>query len=192
MAAQTSPASLVTDPHPCRHIVYPYNDEEKAIKAVCMFATSGFTKGESVVLIMADSRCEPIIGHLAKAGCDIEALLIRGQLECLSADGMLKTFMPSGTFDERVFEDTLSSVIARARASSASGKVRIFGEMVSLLLARNAISSAEQLEAAWNQIIQTHSISVFCTYTLVGTEFKTLPESLALLHSHDLSGWSPV
>jgi len=43
---------LLVDPHPCRHIVYPYNDEEKGINAVYLFASSGLSKGESVVLIV--------------------------------------------------------------------------------------------------------------------------------------------
>jgi hypothetical protein len=59
--------------------------------------------------------------------------------------------------------------------------------MVSLLLAQNDVATAEQLEELWNQIIQAYSLSLFCTYTLLGTAFKTLPESLALLHSHNLA-----
>jgi MEDS: MEthanogen/methylotroph, DcmR Sensory domain len=136
------------------------------------------------VLIMADVRCESIIGRLAKAECDLEELLDSGRLECISADSMLKEFMESGTLDERLVEDTLGNIATRAKANSPTGKVRIFGEMVSLLLAKNDVSTAERLEVIWNQIIQTHSIFLFCTYTLPGTQFKRLPESLALLHSH--------
>ena len=187
MAAQMSPASILTDPHPCRHIVYPYNNEAKAVNAVCTFAKSGFSKGESVILIMADSHCEAIIGRLAGAGCDLEVLLDGGRLECVSADSMLKMFTATGTLDERLVEDTMDRIIARARARSLTGAVRIVGEMVSLLLARNDVSTAEQLEELWNQIIQVHSISLFCSYKLLNTNFKTLPHSLALLHSHNIS-----
>src|SRR5437773_5783892 len=127
---------LLTDPHPCRHIVYPYDDEEKAINAVYLFASSGLSKGESVVLIMADSRREPITGRLANAGFNLSAWQGSGKLECISAENMLKTFMPGGALDERLVKDTLGSVITRAKANSLSGKVRIFGEMVSLLLAQ--------------------------------------------------------
>jgi hypothetical protein len=184
MSAETS---LLTDPHPCRHIVYPYNDEERAVNAVCLFASSGLSKGESVVLIMADSRCDSIIGRLSKAGCDLEALLTSGQLECISADSMLHTVIRDGLLNESLFKDTMSSVIERARASSPSRKVRIFGEMVSLLLARNQLSVAELLEGLWNELIETHSISLFCTYRLVDARVSMLPESLALLHSHNLA-----
>jgi hypothetical protein len=75
---------------------------------------------------------------------------------------MLKTFMASGTLDARLVEETLVSLIVRAKASSSSGKVRICGEMVSLLLAQNDVSTAEALEEIWNQIIQDY----FCVSVL--------------------------
>src|SRR4051812_35529266 len=99
MSTQTD---ILTDPHPCRHIVYPYNDEEKAVKAVYLFASSGLRKGESVVLIMADARCETITRRLATAGFDLRALQASGQLECISADSMLSMFMQSDVLDERL------------------------------------------------------------------------------------------
>src|SRR4051794_23575414 len=125
MSVQSSATSLLTDPHPCRHIVYPYNDEEKAINAVCLFASSGLSKAESVVLIMADNRCERITTRLEMAGFNLRAWRGSGKLVCISADGMLNTFMACGRLDERLVADTLADVIIRAQASSASGRVRI-------------------------------------------------------------------
>ena len=189
MSASTS---LLTDPHPCRHIVYPYDDEEKALNAVYLFASSGLSKGESVVLIMADSRCGPIMARLTTAGFDPSALAVSRQLECISAESMLDSFMADGTLDERLVKETIGSVLTRAKANSSSGQVRVFGEMVSLLLAQNDVSTAEQLEELWNQLIQAHSISLLCTYTLIGTGFKTLPDSLALMHSHSIPAFGPL
>jgi|SRR5436190_7797812 len=183
---------LLTDPHPCRHIVYPYDDEEKAINAVALFAGSGLSKGESVVLIMADSRCEPIKERLIQAGFNLGAWLESGKLECVSAENMLEKLMPGGALDKRLVKETLGSIVTRAKTCSLTGKVRVFGEMVSLLLAQNHVSAAEQLEELWNEIIATHSISLFCTYRLLGTGFKTLPESLALMHSHSLPECGPI
>ena len=180
----TSP--LLSDPHPNRHIVYPYNDELKAINAVFLFASSGLSKGESVILIMADSRCEPILQRLAGAGFDLQALRAAGQLECLSAEELIRTFMPGDRLDERLVSDTLDRLIVRAASNSPSGKVRVFGEMVSLFLAQNEVPAAESLEELWNRKIQMHSISLLCTYTLLASGFVTLPLSLEQLHSHVL------
>jgi hypothetical protein len=138
------------------------------------------------VLIIADARCEPIIGKLAKAGLDVTVLQDTGQLECISAESLLKSWMAGGTLDETLLKDTANSIVTQAKTHSASGKVRVFGEMVSLLLAQNDVLTAERLEEIWNQIIQIHSISVVCSYKLIGSGFNTLPESLALMHTHTL------
>jgi hypothetical protein len=189
MSAQVPLSSLLTDSQPCRHIVYPYNDAELATNAVCVFASSGLSKGESVVLIMADSGCEAIIGQLAKAGCDLESLLTSGQLECISADGLLRTLAPGGYLNEGLFKDTITGVIERARAGSQSRKVRIFGEMASLLFARNEVAVAQRIEELWNEIIGAHSVSLFCTYALRESGESVFPDSLSKLHSHHLTSW---
>lgn len=187
----SSQAELLCNPHPCRHIVYPYNDEAKAINAVYLFASSGLSKGESVVLIMADSRREPILGQLTSAEFDLAALQGCHRLECISAEKMLDGFLANGALDEQVVKDTIGRVIRLAKASSPMGKVRIFGEMVSLLLARNEVETAERLEELWNEIIQAHSISLLCSYTLVGSGRTILPDSLEKLHSHNLASLTP-
>src|SRR5207247_7035008 len=114
--------------HPCRHIVYPYNDEEKGINAVYLFASSGISKGESVVLIMADASCEPIAGRLASGGFDLAALRATGQLECVSADSILRKCMPDGMLDEPLMKETIGRAIGRAREGSLNRRVRVFGE----------------------------------------------------------------
>ncbi len=179
--------SVLSDPHSCRHIVYPYNDEKKAVNAVYIFVRSGLFKGESVVLIMADSHSGAIKARLAEAGFDVDDLGASGQLECISADSMLRELMPDGKPSEALFRETIGRVIGRARANSSSHQVRIFGEMVSLLLAQGEIAAAEKLEVLWNEAIDVHKVSVFCTYRLLESGFKTLPHSLSNLHSHDIS-----
>jgi CheY-like chemotaxis protein len=193
MSAQ---GSILTDPHPCRHIVYPFTDEEKGVNAVYLFASSGLSKGESVILIMADSRCKPVMGRLANGGFDISALQTSGQLKCIGADSMLRTFMRSGLLNEQLVRETIGRIIDRARLSSPNRKVRVFGEMVSLLLARKELAVAERLEELWNGIIEAHSISLLCTYALLDSELTMLPDSLIKLHSHTLGarplGWDSM
>jgi hypothetical protein len=183
--------SLLSSPHPCRHIVYPYTDEDKAINAVHLFANSGLGKGESVVLIMSDLRCEAIKGRLAQGGIDVAAQQAGGRLKCLSADSMLCTFLRGGVLNDRLVTDTLARVIDKARESSPSRRVRVFGEMVSLLLARNEAAVAEHLEELWNGIIESRSISLLCTYALLDSGYATLPETIAKLHTHSIDSWFP-
>lgn len=180
-------STLLIDPHPCRHIVYPYNDEKKALSAVFLFASSGLSKQESVLLIATDARREPIISRLTDGGVDVLTLQAAGQLKCMSADKLLGRCTPQGILEESIFRDTLSSAIERLKAKSPAGKVRIFGEMVSILLSRNEVAVAARLEELWNEVIEAHSVTLFCTYTLLNSGYRVLPESLAKLHTDDLS-----
>ena len=177
--------SVLKDLHP-RHIVYPFNDEERATYAVYIFASSGLSRGESVVLIATDSRADSIRSRLSGGGFDLKALTLRGQLVFVSAENMLRGLMADGKLNEVQFKEVTSQVIRRARLSSLNRRVRIFGEMVSLLVARNEITAAEELEMLWNSAIDTHDISLFCTYALLECGFKTLPDSLLRLHNHAL------
>ena len=185
-------SGILTEPHPCRHIVYPYTDEGKGVNAISLFASSGLSRGESVVLVMADFHHGPITARLAKRGFDLAALKATGQLNCIGAEGMLLELMCSGKVNDALFKDWTGREIARARASSPSGKVRVFGEMVSLLLARDEFTAAERLETLWNEAIEIHNVSLLCTYTLLKSGYRTLPDSLAKLHTHDLSAPAPV
>lgn len=178
---------LLIDPHPRRHIVYPYTNEEKAVNAVYLFASSGFSKGESVILIMADSHAEAIKARLFEGRHGFESLEAEGRLECISADAILRELTAGGRFDEARFQDWIGGVIDRARANSPSGEVRIFGEIVSLLWSRNEVALAEQLEILWRDVVERYDISLFCCYALLESGFKILPESLTKLHSHRIN-----
>ena len=121
--------SVLPKLQPYRHVVYPFEDEQHAINAVFLFASSKLSKGESVVLVMADSRCEPITGRLAQAGFDLGALEASGQLECIDIQAMLERCKKIGTLDQRIVMDATISVITR----ESSGTATEFAEMVSLI-----------------------------------------------------------
>ena len=117
-----------------RHVVYPFKDKQHAINAVSLFASSKLSKGESVVLIMPDSRCEPITARLAEAGfdiCEVAALAARstwraaplhfaesgGLSSRQGADVVLGRSLGRATMNvERVYQTTIAPAeLARAR-----------------------------------------------------------------------------
>ena len=184
--------SLLVDPHPRRHIVYPCTNKEQAFNAVHLFAMSGLAKQEAVVLIMGDSDFDPIKQRLKAQALNFEDLQTSGQLECIRAEHLLLAFMSNGMPEEKLFKAIISGIINRAKASSPTGVVRIFGQMASLLFSRNEVAGAERLEHIWNEIIETCPVSLLCTYALAGIE--QMPQLGALiklhsceLHSHELA-----
>ena len=186
-------AAILTHPHPCAHIVYPYTDENLVGQAVCLFATSGIRDGEGVILIMSGDHCEPIKLRLQVEGFNVEAYERSGQLTCVTTEDLLGKFMQHGTLNEDLFRSTISHLIRRARTTMINGhpaKVRVFGEMVSQLRDSD-LAATTRLEELWNEVIREHSVSLLCTYALHNAK-DHIPEGLVDLHTHSIERESSV
>jgi len=182
-------ASILTDPHPCAHIVYPYTDEAHVTEAVGLFASAGLRRSEAVPLIMTKVHQYPIRRRLEKDGFHLASLEKTGQLRFIDAEELLSTFMVNGAPESSLFESSVRKIIDQAKVSSGSRpprRVRIFGEMVSLLWNASP-EAAQSLEEMWNRAIKTHSVSLLCTYALGGKAISAFPQSLLACHSHNLA-----
>jgi hypothetical protein len=180
-------ASLLSNPHPCGHIVYPYTDEGLVGQAVSLFAAAGLRDNEGVILIMSADHCESIKVRLQIEGIDTDARERSGQLICITAEDLLAKFTPDGVLDEDAFRSTIGSLINQVRASAGHGqreKVRVFGEMVSQLRHKD-LTATTRLEELWNDVIESHSVALLCTYALGGAD-DHVPETLVDLHSHTI------
>jgi hypothetical protein len=94
--------------------------------------------------------------------------------------------MVDGMPNKDLFHSAVGKMIASARASTGkgpAGRVRVFGEMVSLLWNSN-LGATISLEHMWNEIIERHHVPLMCTYALNGRE--DLDEVLDALHTHSL------
>jgi len=177
-------ASILVNPHPCGHIVYPYTDEGLVGQAVSLFASAGLRDGEGVILIMSADHCESIKLRLQLEGIGAEAYEHSGQLICITAEELLANFIVNGVLDEGLFKATIGSLIEKVRASVGNGnpaRVRVFGEMVSQLRVQD-LEATTRLEELWNDVIANHSVSLLCTYALCDAG-DHLPEALIQLHS---------
>src|SRR5687767_4694749 len=182
-----SAAAILTEPHPCGHIVYPYTDEALVGQAVSLFASAGLRNGEGVILVMTASHCDSITLRLVMEGLDVEALQRSGQLTCVVAEELLEEFMIDGVPDKELFRNAVCTMIVNARAATGKGpegQVRVFGEMVSLLWNSN-LGATISLEEMWNEVIEEHRVSLMCTYALNGRD--NIPDTLHGLHKHSMS-----
>jgi MEDS: MEthanogen/methylotroph, DcmR Sensory domain len=183
MTARTT--TLLTDPEPHSHIVYPCADQKLIGEAVVTFASAGLRQGDAVILLTTKPRRELIEDRLTTESFDVKHLQDTGQLAFIDASTMLSELVHDGTPDADRFKGAVERVIDRA--ASGDRKVRIFGEMVSLLYGANQIPAAAKLEEFWNQLVASRSISLFCAYSLVPQSPAQLPQSLIDCHSHAIS-----
>jgi hypothetical protein len=179
-------AAILVNPHPRGHVVYPYTDESLVSQAVCLYASAGLRNGEGVILIMTRAHFDPILRRMEGESFDLRTLQNQGQLVCIAAEDLLPQLMAGDMPDEKSFKAIVGGLIGNASAAGSAAKVRVFGEMVSLLWNTN-LPAALRLEELWNETIETHSIALMCTYDLGVTPLDRFPQTLNAVHTHNLA-----
>jgi hypothetical protein len=155
---------------------------------VALFAGSGLEKDEAVVIIATEPHCSLVKARLQSEGFDIRRFQQTNQFICANAQDVLARFMTGGFPDPDLFRTAVEELIEKARKSSPNGsrrRIRMFGEMVSLLW-RVDVLAAARLEELWNELIAKHSVSLLCAYALDRGRYGFLPDSLVDAHSHSL------
>jgi len=183
---RSTAAGILTNPKSRSHMVYHYAEETHLADAVCLFASAGLRKGETVVLIMSEAHYQPILKQLAAEGFDVVGLMQSGQLDCEEAERLLSSFLSDGIIDEHLFRHKFEGMITRAKMVSAGREVRVFGEIVNLTW-RSRLRATERMEKLWNDLIREHSVTLLCAYALASAEHETLPNSLLSCHSHAIT-----
>jgi hypothetical protein len=182
--------ALLVDPTPGSHIVYPYTDENKVVQAIRHYTSSGLSRDEAVVLILSEPHRESLILLLKAEAFNIEMLQSKGQLVILDAAQLLSSLMVGDRPDATIFRAVIKRIIDQAGRDLASGrhrKVRLFGEMVSILWTSGKPQAALRLEELWNEVTDTYPVSLFCTYMLDGNGHSHLPEDLLAAQNYRLA-----
>jgi PAS domain S-box-containing protein len=145
------------------HFVQFYEQDDFLLDEVSGFLGEGLKAGEAGIVIATQAhrdgfelRLEPLRDAFASH-----------RYIALDAGATLANFMVDGWPDERLFAEVLGGVVRQA-AQLGNGRVRAFGEMVSLLWAEGQHEAALHLEELWNDLAQTHSFSLLCAYPMDG------------------------
>jgi DcmR-like sensory protein len=175
---------LLAEPVNRDHFVQVYKDERVLVEAVSLFAGAAIGRNEAVVLVATREHDEAVEECLSRDGYDVASLKAWGQLTLLDAQEVLSRFMVDGTPDEAQFKTVIRELIGSARGGRFRD-VRVYGEMVNLLWTQN-LPAAQRLEELWNDVIEEHSISLFCAYCLgaAGQPERVFPPDLRALHTH--------
>ena len=185
MSIQAPWKDLLVEPLAGDHVVQTYRDERFVVDAVSLFTGLGIGKGEVVVLVATRAHLQAVEHRLEAMGIAVDDVKQWGQLTEMDAAGALAQFMVDGMPDRERFLAVVRPAIRRARASSRSQGVRVYGEMVDLLWKDN-LAAAARLEQLWNEVVRAESISLFCAYGLDGdgNAPRPFPDRLRALHSH--------
>ncbi len=148
------------------HFAQFYESDAYLMNALSAFVSTGLQAGEAVVVVATPKHRENLEALLESGGLNVMAAIATGQYLSLDAAELLAKFMLDGAPDEKRFNELLKPMLAQAAAGDR--RVRIFGEMVSLLWAEGKCDDAIRLEGFWNRLQQAHPFLLFCGYPLSG------------------------
>jgi hypothetical protein len=166
------------------HLVHVFNNDKPLVTAVARFVCEGLFDGETCVVCATTEHREQIDELLRVQGLDPVALAAEYRYIPLDAYRTLSAFyQPRSGINRTLFHRNADQLI---RQASARGQpVRLFGEMVVLLVEQGRPEVAIELEELWNELSRQHNFNLLCTYKT--SEFTRNPRYRQILrgvHSH--------
>ena len=154
--------SLLCAPCPGDHLVQLCRDDDSLVRGLTWFAGEGLANGEALLVISTADHARALIERM-RANPDVESARERGQFVLLDArdcvEQLLNGSMPVG--------DRLLALVDSAGGGferCGFSKLRVFGEMVDLLLLDGAPEAADALEEMWDRALASRTFSLLCSY----------------------------
>jgi signal transduction histidine kinase/ActR/RegA family two-component response regulator len=146
------------------HVAQFYEADPPLADSLARFIGEGLAAGEAAIVVATREHREELERRLRAAGVDLDATRSADAYVALDAEETLARIMLDGMPDRQRFADVIGAELARA--GRARRGLRVFGEMVGLLLSRGNEAATIQLEDLWNDLRQTHAFRLFCAYPL--------------------------
>lgn len=143
-----------------------YRELDELVESVAEYLASGFERGEPAIVIATKENLRAFLQRLATTGYEPGRLESDGLLTVHDAEATLAAIMPDGYPSSGRFEETVGGAIDTIAAQFPQRRIRAFGEMVDLLVARGEPDAADSLEELWNSLARAREFSLLCGYHL--------------------------
>ncbi len=176
------------------HGVQVYADLDELAGSVAAYVSAGFEAGEPALVVATREHVGRFAEKLASAGWDERKIQGDKLLVLADADAALTEFMDGELPSATAFEAVLGGLLDRVAERFPRARIRVFGEMVDLLVARGQTEAAVRVEQLWNGLARRRSFSLLCGYRMDvfdrATQTGLLPDVCAE-HSHVLPAGDP-
>lgn len=173
------------------HLGLIVQDDAFLTASVTEWTIGALQEGGGAILVGTASHLEQIRTQCRARGSDIDGAERQGRAVLIDADWLLAKFMLDGSPNAQKFVPLLEEILTQmVRVVGSPSKVRAWGEMVSLLRARDNGQAALRLEALWEDSLQQHGFSLLCSYHTGHAELRPSAEMLRdVAHTHP--SWLP-
>ena len=125
----------VTIPPAVDHVVQFYDDDAVLIATLADYVGTGLATGQACLVIATQDHRDALEERLRATGPDLAAARAAGQYVAADAEDTLARIEVSGDVDPQRFAEAVGALFGRLRSERP---LRVFGEMVGLLLAPGA------------------------------------------------------
>ena len=154
----------MSESEPFEHFVQFYEADSALSDSLVEFIGGGLAGGEAGIVVATPEHRSELERRLRATGIDLDTARAAHAYVALDADETLSRIMVDGMPDPPRFVEVIGGELARA--ARGGRRLRVFGEMVGLLLARGDVSATVRLEDLWNELRRTHAFRLFCAYPL--------------------------
>ena len=144
------------------HIIQVYDSEFTFMDSLECFATCGLRGGEAVVLFATPRHLQDLQIRLHSSHLQLDRASWQDRYIPVVANEVLGKFMVDGWPDERMFKSVVGEFLDRAQ--DGGREVRVFGEIVGLLMANGETEATMRVEQLWNEICRERKLTLFCAY----------------------------
>ena len=150
----------------CEHFVQIYESEEVFMDILASFVGETLKEDHVAVVIATPAHRQELNQRLTESGHSLFALRLQDQFISLDAEQMLRKFMDNGWVDDELFFQFVADLLARATKNGR--KMRVFGEMVTIMWSKGYYGAAVRLEHLWHRLCVGNSFLLFCAYPKSG------------------------
>jgi DNA-binding CsgD family transcriptional regulator/PAS domain-containing protein len=154
--------NLPTEETAHSHLVGFYETDEFLVDKASEFIGFSLRDGDAAIVIATPAHRRAFEAALNASGIDLATTIDR--YLALDAAELLEKLIVNGAPDAARFRDTIGVLIEQAAADGR--QVRVFGEMVALLLDAGDLASTIALENLWNDREASPKFAKLCAYPL--------------------------
>jgi len=160
------------------HLVQFYDDDGLLLDTLRDFVAEGLKAGGGALVIATAEHRAGLDARLRALGLDVDGATATGRFLVVDAADTLARILVEGAPDEGRFREVAGELLGRV---GGSGPIRVFGEMVGLLLGAGDTAATIRLEDLWNEVLVERPFRLFCAYSMRQLGGQKLADSLAAI-----------
>lgn len=183
---KTRPNPHVARPLTGDHGVQFYASDDDLALRLADYVCEGLEDGDGILAVLTNAHRADLLAVLHQRGCGAEAAIQRGRFKLMDAAEAVSSFFSSGIPDGESLGAAIGPLLDSVAAASRNGRVRAFGEVVSLLAQSGRTADALHLERAWSGLQEMREFSLLCAYSLADFPHASDHRSfVTVCHAHD-------